>query len=214
MERRTAALPVNRVTAAGLTAGASLDAKGVRELNQAADEESGLAYSAPSPGAALLRGRGAAPHCWCGRASQAMPWGRARPGTAIRVCSMTPHSLPGSSRPAPNGGAGRSGFDGTCFSTGVDGAVIERALSVALPPDHDPQLAAERPLGSASRNPRLAVLRPSSVGSRPIWSAAGLQESRVPRWCGASCVSRSSRRPSAVSRQPSAVRHKPYAHRP
>ena len=116
---------------------------------------------------------------WCGRASRKdAVEGGARPGTAMPGCSMTPHSLPGSSSRAPSGAAGRSGSGGTCCAMGVArcGRSSARCRS-PLPPitilnSQRSALARKR----LTATPRLAPLSPAAPGhglSRSVAGSAG-----------------------------------------
>ena len=135
-------LPVTRIAAAGFTAGDALDARGVRDLNQAADEEAAYrtllrtlerrSFAVAELRRTLVRK---------GHPKDAVEAALAR---AVRAGLLDDAAFAArfvQSRTERGRGPLRIRRD--LLALGVDTVVIERALEVALPPDHDPQIAAE-----------------------------------------------------------------------
>jgi SOS response regulatory protein OraA/RecX len=162
-------LPVTRVTAAGFIAGASLDAKGVRELNQAADEEAAwrtLLRTLERRSFAVAELRRTLVRKGHPKDAVEAALGRALRSGLLDDAAFAARFI----QTRTERGRGPVRIRRDLLGLGVDGAVIERALSVALPPDHDPQVAAER-----LARKRVAQLRglPSSAQLRRVTAYLG-----------------------------------------
>ena len=162
-------LPVTRIAAAGFTAGDALDARRVRELNQAADEEAAYrtllrtlerrSFAVAELRRTLVRK---------GHPKDAVEAALARGVRAGLLDDAAFAVRFVQSRTERGRGPLRIRRD--LLALGVDTAVIERALVAALPPDHDPELAAE-----VLARKRLAQLHglPSSVQLRRVTAYLG-----------------------------------------
>lgn len=135
-------LPVARIAAAGFASGDALDARGVRELNQAADEEAAYrtllrtlerrSFAVAELRRTLVRK---------GHPKDAV---EAALGRALRAGLLDDAAFAArfvQSRTERGRGPLRIRRD--LQALGVDAAVIERVLNSAFPEDHDPQVAAE-----------------------------------------------------------------------
>jgi hypothetical protein len=154
-------LPVTRIAAAGFTAGDALDARGVRDLNQAADEEAAYrtllrtlerrSFAVAELRRTLVR-KG---HEGCGRSG-------ARPGTAGRVADDAAfaarfvQSRPKGPRTSPDPARSARG--------GCGHARHRESACRGPPPDHDPELPPRHWPVSASPNSMVCPLRSSCAG--------------------------------------------------
>ena len=134
-------LPAERAAAAGLKAGVALDAAGVRDLNRVADEEATYrtllrALERRSYAMAEL-GR------WLVRKGHPRPSVAAALSRAVNAGLLDDVAFAGrfvQSRTERGRGPARITRDLT--SLGIPREVIDHALATALPPDHDPEVAA------------------------------------------------------------------------
>jgi regulatory protein len=146
-------LPVTRIAAAGFATGDALDARGVRELNQAADEEAAyrtLLRTLERRSFAIAELRRTLVRKGHPKDAVEAALGRALRAGLLDDAAFAARFVQSRSER----GRGPLRIRRDLMALGVDTAVIERALDEALPEDHDPQVAAE-----ALARKRLAQLR-------------------------------------------------------